>query len=94
MARKSERTQPPADRPTAYAEAVCARQITAGIFVQRACKRHLDDVARQAETGLKWDLNRAIGFFEEVLHLSAGEFEGRPFELQPWQTFIVGSLFG
>jgi len=47
--------------------------------------------------GLRWDVdaaNRAIGFFEEALHLSAGEFEGKPFRLEPWQAFIVGSLFG
>jgi phage terminase large subunit-like protein len=29
-----------------------------------------------------------------VLCLNGGDFEGVPYELLPWQTFIVGSLFG
>lgn len=36
----------------------------------------------------------ALDFFEVVLKLNGGEFEGIPFVLQPWQAFIVGSLFG
>lgn len=29
-----------------------------------------------------------------MLRLNGGEHEGRPFVLEPWQAFIVGSLFG
>ena len=36
----------------------------------------------------------AFGFFEEVLKLSEGQFEGQPFHLEPSQAFIIGSLFG
>lgn len=49
------------------------------------------------QRGLKWDAQRAlfaIAFFEGFLRLNGGEFEGQPFLLQPWQKFIVGSLFG
>ena len=35
-----------------------------------------------------------MGFFPDVLRLSEGQFEGRPFELHPSQQFIVGSIFG
>ncbi|HSC41426.1 MAG TPA: terminase large subunit, partial [Candidatus Binatia bacterium] len=35
-----------------------------------------------------------IGFFRKVLRLNGGQFEGMPFEPQPWQQFILGSLFG
>lgn len=44
-----------------------------------------------------WDLDEVdhrIAFFREVLCLNGGDFEGLPFELQAWQAFIVGSLFG
>ncbi|WP_339521803.1 terminase large subunit [Pseudomonas sp. EL_65y_Pfl2_R96] len=44
-----------------------------------------------------WDLervNRALGFFEDVLCLNGGDYEGMPFMLAPWQAFVVGSLFG
>jgi phage terminase large subunit-like protein len=36
---------------------------------------------------------KAQGFFEDVLKLNGGDFEGKPFELLPWQRFVVGSLF-
>jgi len=38
--------------------------------------------------------DRAFGFFENVLKLSEGQFEGQPFILHPSQAFIIGSLFG
>ncbi|WP_235614208.1 terminase large subunit domain-containing protein, partial [Pseudomonas aeruginosa] len=38
--------------------------------------------------------DRAIGFFEDVLRLNGGDYEGSPFLLAPWQAFVVGSLFG
>lgn len=47
--------------------------------------------------GWKFDVEkalRAIGFFRDVLRLNGGQHEGQPFILQPWQEFIVGSLFG
>lgn len=87
MARKPDLT-------TAYAQAVVAGTEPSGPHVLGACKRHLRDL----EAG-RWtfDLERAarvIGFFPAVLRLAGGEHEGRPFELLPWQAFIVGSLFG
>jgi hypothetical protein len=41
--------------------------------------------------GLVWDVaaaQRAIDFFK-VLKLNGGEHEGKPFNLLPWQCFIV-----
>lgn len=66
----------------------------AGPWVRLACQRHLDDLERH---DLDWrveEVARAIGFFRDVLRLNGGVFEGEPFLLQPWQSFIVGSLFG
>ncbi|WP_228529898.1 terminase large subunit [Diaphorobacter caeni] len=40
------------------------------------------------------EANKAIRFFELVLKLNGGDFEGKPFLLLPWQKFVVGSLFG
>jgi phage terminase large subunit-like protein len=37
--------------------------------------------------------NRAIGFFG-FLKQSKGEWGGQGLALQPWQKFIVGSVFG
>ena len=85
------------DRVSAYAHAVLAGDIVAGPDVRNACKRHLNDRDTAALRGLVWDqdaADRAIGFFEDVLCLNGGEYEGEPFLLAPWQAFVVGSLFG
>lgn len=47
--------------------------------------------------GLYFDVksaNDGMRFFEEVLKLSEGQFEGDPFLLHESQAFIVGSIFG
>jgi phage terminase large subunit-like protein len=85
------------DAVTAYARAVLAGDIVAGPHVRDAARRHLDDLEHAAARGWRFDLQRAaraIEFFAKLLRLNAGEFEGRPFVLEPWQCFIVGSLFG
>lgn len=72
-------------------------KIVAGPLVRLACKRHLEDLKHGPDRGLEWRVDlvhRAVNFFPEILRLAEGEFAGEPFALQPWQCFIVGSLFG
>lgn len=80
-------------------------RIVAGPLVRLACERHLRDRARAATrgghpAGFRFDKARAdhiLAFFETVLRLPDlvdDDGEPRPFLLQPWQAFIVGSLFG
>ena len=72
-----------------------AGEIVAGPHVRNACKRHIADLKRKDGIWFDHDAaGHAFAFFEEVLKLSEGQFEGQPFELQPSQAFIVGSLFG
>lgn len=62
-----------------------------------ACARHLKDLKDGYKRGLRWDLAEALKTFEfyaEILRLNGGEFEGKPFLLEPSQKFIIGSLFG
>lgn len=85
------------DPVTKYAKAVADGKIVAGPHVRDACRRHLQDLADGHERGLVFDLeavDRAIGFFRDVLRLNGGEYEGVPYDLLDWQAFIVGSLFG
>lgn len=85
------------DRATDYAVRVLSGEIIAGPHVRDACARHLRDLNTGAARGLTWSVEkaaRAIAFFEDCLRLNGGQFEGRPFSLDPWQTFVVGSLFG
>lgn len=54
-------------------------------------------MAEGPKRGLRWDLDgalRAFDFYRTILRLNGGEFEGKPFELEPSQKFIVGNLFG
>ncbi len=85
------------DAPTAYARAVADGRIVAGPHVRNACRRHLRDLAEGGARGLVWDgaaVERIERFFREILRLNGGQFEGKPFLLEPSQAFIVGSIFG
>lgn len=85
------------DRTSEYAEAVISGVIVAGPHVRNACRRHLDDLKLGHERGLTFDRSAAefaFGFFEDILKLSEGQFEGADFHLHPSQAFIIGSIFG
>lgn len=97
------------DPVTAYAAAAKGDTARASKPVRQACQRHLDDLAHAEAKGLTWRpemAQKAIDFFAEVLILpentdadedvtaDAPASEPRPFVLQPWQQFVVGSCFG
>ncbi len=74
-----------------------AGRVVAGRAVRLACARHLRDLDEGPARGLRWDRDaaqHALDFFPRFLRLAEGEHAGKPFTLQPWQQFIVGSLFG
>ncbi|MDE1901312.1 MAG: terminase large subunit [Alphaproteobacteria bacterium] len=80
----------------AYARAVVSGKIVAGKLVKLACKRHLNDLKSAKERGLVWDTDaarHAISFFGHLRH-STGEWANQPFDLLPWQAFVIGSLYG
>jgi phage terminase large subunit-like protein len=94
---KTRRTSSSPDRTKAYALAVVAGEIVAGPHVRNACRRHLEDLENGHERGLRFDqaaAQFAFDFFEGVLKLSEGQFEGKPFVLHASQAFVIGSLFG
>lgn len=65
-------------------------------MVRLACKRHLADMEGGAARGLHWSVwhaNRAIRFFRFLQH-SKGEKGRQRIELEGWQKFIVGSVYG
>lgn len=99
MIKRQKKTPRPkvTDRATLYALAVTSGDIVAGPFVRGACQRHLNDLRDAHKRGLNFNEHaaaEAIAFFEEVLCLNGGQFEGKPFLLLGWQDFIIGSLFG
>ena len=103
--RKKTRTRPfsrpevidPTDRATLWALDVVEGRVVAGPHVRNACRRHLQDLVDGPSRGLKWDLARAQhvwSWWEGVLKLSEGQFEGIPFLLHPSQAFRLGCVFG
>jgi len=79
-----------------YVEGVRSGRICVGGLVRLAVERHLADLEHGHERGLVFDddeANFAIAFLECLCH-SKGEWAGQPIRLQPWQVFLVGSLFG
>ncbi len=65
-------------------------------LVRQAVERQQRDLERAAELGLRFDraaAEHAIQFFGFLKH-SKGEWAGQPFQLSPWQQFILWCLFG
>lgn len=84
------------DCVTKYAKDVLSGKILAGKYVRQACERHLKDLETGGKRGLYFDkakADKALNFFM-FCKFAEGEFAGQPFVLQPFQKFIVGSLFG
>jgi phage terminase large subunit-like protein len=79
---------------TTYAERVLAGKVPAGQLHQQACARHLADLAGGRHRFDGTAATKAIEFFPKVLRHYKGEWAGQPIVLEPWQAFIVGSLWG
>lgn len=61
-----------------------------------ACERHLFDLVEGPQRGLVWRADYAkwaCDFFALFSH-SKGEWAGQRFALEPWQVFVVGSVYG
>ena len=93
MARRRERPNGPVE---AYArDVVDGKQVT-GRLVRLACERHLRDLKTGSMRNLRWDpeaAQHAIEFFKFLRH-SKGRWKGSTVQLEPWQQFRVGSVFG
>ena len=78
-----------------YARGVVSGKIKAPISIKKACQRHLDDLAKKSWEYVfdKDAAERVCVFLSGLVHVK-GEWAGQFFELQPWQCFVVCSLFG
>ena len=91
-----------------YAEAVVAGSVPACRWVQRACQRQLDDLARFKGKASAYRFNPKLtdkegrsyhpadnlcAFIERLPHVK-GPLAGQPIKLEPWQVFILSSVFG
>lgn len=81
----------------AYIDGVLNGSITVGKLVRLAVERHVDDLKHAGERGFWFDAdtgNFAVNFYPMVLRHSTGSFHKQPFNLEPWQMFVVWCLFG
>lgn len=80
-----------------YAEDARDGKIVVSMKVRQACERHLNDLKRQGTKDFPYIFDeekaaRPINFIQQFCRPSQGNF--KRLELQPWQHFIIGSLYG
>lgn len=84
------------DRVQSYIDGVIDGSIVVGRMVRLAVERHVRDLETARDRGMWFDdieAGLAIEFIE-MLHHSKGEWAGKPIHLEPWQAFIVWTVFG
>lgn len=84
------------DRANRYIEQVLSGEVAACKWVQLACQRQLDDLAR-GEWRYLFDrvaANRVCKFVENLPHIKGRQFAGQRIQLQDWQCFILTTVFG
>ena len=85
--------------------AVYAKQVTrgrlhdmCGPYEIKACQRHLDDLERQGLDDFPYvfDTTRADRIYKafQMARHCRGVLQGQPVELEPWQQFDLGVLYG
>jgi phage terminase large subunit-like protein len=82
-----------------YAHDVLDGTIPSGKYTKLACKRHLDDLDQQAHELYPWTYDakkaaHACLFVEQCPMVKGKKWAGRKLVLEPWQVFIVCSVFG
>ena len=91
-----------------YAEAVVAGELSACRWVKQACQRQLDDLVRFRGKASPYQFNPKLrdregrtflpadnlcAFIERLPHVK-GPLAGEPISLEPWQVFILSTVFG
>jgi len=91
-----------------YAEAVVSGEIAACQWVRKACQRQLDDLVRfkgrtspyrfnpllTDASGRKYRPADNLCAFVELLPHIKGPLAGSPITLEPWQVFVLTTIFG
>lgn len=87
------------DKVESYVTGVLDGTIVVGKWVRLAIDRYVRDLERQDTEDFPYHIDeecaeKACRFFPKVLRHSKGEWAGRPFDLEPWQCFIIWNIFG
>lgn len=76
-----------------YAKKVVNNEIIACEYIQLACKQFLHNLERSDIEFKEEKVDRVINFIKHLKHFT-GQHNNKPFILQPWQQWIVASIFG
>ena len=79
-----------------YIDDVLSGAQVADKWAKLAIQRHIDDLATGEDRGIWFDpdaAQHAIDFFQFLKH-SKGRWAGQVIRLEPWQQFVLWSLFG
>lgn len=76
-----------------YAKKVVNNEIIACEYIQLACKQFLHNLERTDIEFKEEKVDRVINFIKHLKHFT-GQHNNKPFILQPWQQWIVASIFG
>ena len=91
----SKSKYPHCDAGISYFKAVTAGLIPACVYVQQACKRHLDDLERKNwPYEFDWRKGEDICEFSCMFSHIKGELAGQLLQLEGWQAFILSCVFG
>ncbi|MDE2901767.1 MAG: terminase large subunit [Chloroflexota bacterium] len=79
-----------------YIDDVMSGRVVTGRLERLMVERQLDDLKTGAARGLVWrpELGRLVVDFCSMLNHSKGKWSGRPLKLEPWQEFVVTTLYG
>ena len=81
-----------------YCRDVIAGKILANKYVTSACKRQISDLKRwkKKSSPYQFDKERAVRVcqFIELLPHIKGPLANTPIVLEPWQIFIISTIFG
>lgn len=76
-----------------YIDDVKNERIIVNEYIKLAIKR-FEDFRNRSDIYFNINkVNHVINFIQTIKHY-VGEYAGKPFELQPWQCFIIASIFG
>ena len=81
----------------AYVESVVSGDRVVGTYERHAVDRYRHDQEHAYQRGWYFDTfaaTHAVSFFPDCMTHSLGEWADEPFELSPWQTFLIWNLHG
>ena len=82
------------DPTTDYARSVASGDVIACRYVKLACKRHLEDLEKDWDYHFDPELAEKFFRFCKYLKHYKGEKRGEVFDLEPWQMFVYGNIYG